>query len=67
MTETKPAYTTDPSTPVKPTGTYKLFNRFHSDDEIRAYMRERYGVTDIEVTFTGGGKLAGPVPEEGER
>lgn len=66
MTQTPAEYTVNPSTPIKPTATYKLFNRFHSDEEIRAYMRERYGVIGIKVTFTGGGKLAGPVLERGE-
>ena len=68
MTERRATYRASPSAPVKPTATYKLFNRFHSDEAIREYMRERYGVIDVEVTFTGGGKLAGPVQEtkEGE-
>lgn len=47
-------------------GDYKLFNRFHADADIREYMRDRYGATDVEIVYTGRGKVAGPVPKEGE-
>ena len=44
-------------------GDYKLFLRSDSDTDIRRYMDQRYGAYDYEIVYTGGGKLAGPVPD----
>ena len=67
MTERRTSYTAGTGL-VTEKGEYRLFNRFDSDEDIRKYMQDRYGATDIEIVYTGGGKLAGPIgATEGNR
>jgi len=42
-------------------GSYRLIKAYASDEDIRAYWRERYGHEPVCIEHTGGGILAGPV------